>query len=112
MLRAVDEPHEWAIGGLAGAARLSRVVEPVTATLWVSAEALEHLAVVLKPLDARGGRGTVELGLTPDPWTLGLARSVDELPIADPVQLWLDCASEGERALEAADAVAQIMSWS
>jgi len=54
----------------------------------------------------------VELGLIPDPWTLGLSRPVDELPIADPVQLWLDCASEGERALEAADAVAQFMSWS
>ena len=69
-------------------------------------------AAVVKPLDARGARGTVELGLIPDPWTLGLSRPVDELPIADPVQLWLDCASEGERALEAADAVAQFMSWS
>lgn len=28
------------------------------------------------------------------------------------VQLWLDCASEGERALEAASAVAEMTGWS
>lgn len=112
MLRTVDESHEWAIGGLVGAASLSRAVEPTSVTLWVSAEGVELLAAALEPIDARGGRGTVDLGLAPDPWTLRLSRSVKGLPVADPVQLWLDCASEGERALEAADAVAQIMSWS
>jgi hypothetical protein len=54
----------------------------------------------------------MEVALATDRWTLELSRVVDDLPIADPVQLWLDCASEGERALEVADAVAQIMSWS
>jgi hypothetical protein len=50
--------------------------------------------------------------VAPDPWTVGLSRPVRGLPIADPAQLWLDCASEAERALKAADAVAQVMSWS
>lgn len=112
MLRDVGDPHQWAVGGLLGAATVSRAVEPAIASLWVSAEAVEQLADALEPVDTRGGRGTVELALAPDPWTLNLARSVNGLPIADPVQLWLDCASEGERALEAADAVAQTMSWS
>lgn len=111
-LRALEQQREWAIGGLAGATTLGRAVEPASVTLWVSAEAVEQLASALDPVDARGGRGTVELALAPDPWTLGLSRPVNGLPIADPVQLWLDCASEGERALEAADAVAQVMSWS
>jgi hypothetical protein len=74
-------------------------------------EALERMVEAWDPIDTRGGRGTVELTLAPDPWTLGLGRVVDGLPLADPAQLWLDCASQGERALEAADAVAQIMSW-
>ena len=47
----------------------------------------------------------------PDPWTIQLARDHAELPIADLVQLWLDCSSEGERPIEAADAVAQEMGW-
>jgi hypothetical protein len=50
--------------------------------------------------------------LAPDPWTLKLARPVNGLPVADPVQLWLDTASQGERALEAAEAVADHANWS
>ena len=112
IIRAVDDQSGWATGGLAGAAILSRAVEPAGVTLWVSPDAVESLAEALQPIEARGGRGRVELALAPDPWTLGLARPVEGLPVADPVQLWLDCASEGERALEAADAVAHLMSWS
>jgi hypothetical protein len=111
-LRAVDDRSGWALGGLVGASTMSRAVEPTMVTLWASAAAVERLAKALDPVESRGGRGTVEVALAPDRWTLELSRTVDDLPIADPVQLWLDCASEGERALEAADAVAQIMSWS
>ena len=112
MLRAVEPPREWSVGGLAGAATLSRAVEPGIVTLWVSAAGVERLEPALDPVDARGRRGTLELALAPDPWTISLSRARRGLPIADPAQLWLDCASEGERALEAADAVAQAMSWS
>ena len=113
LLAKVDQGGaEWAVGGLAGAATLNRAVEPASVALWVRPEAVESLATAVRPVQSRGGRGTVEVALAPDPWTLGLSRPVNRLPIADPVQLWLDCASEGERALEAADAVAQVMSWS
>lgn len=112
ILRTLDDRDGWALGGLVGASTLSRAVEPAAVTLWASAQAVERLAGSLGPVESRGGRGTVEVALVPDPWTLELARTVDDLPIADPVQLWLDCATEGERALEAADAVAQLMSWS
>jgi hypothetical protein len=112
ILRTIDDRDGWALGGLVGASTVSRAVEPAVVTLWAGPEAVERLAGALTPVESRGGRGTVEVSLVPDPWTLELARTVDALPIADPVQLWLDCAAEGERALEAADAVAQVMSWS
>lgn len=111
LLRRFESQGDWTVGGLAGAALLSRVVEPVSVTVWVSMEAVGRMVEAWDPIETRGGRGTVELALAPDAWTLGLARVLDGLPLADPAQLWLDCASQGERALEAADAVAQIMSW-
>jgi hypothetical protein len=111
LLLVVDPKREWAIGGLAGAAVLNRAVEPASVALWVSPEAVESVDA-LKPVESRAGRGTLEVMVAPDPWTLGLSRPVSGLPIADPAQLWLDCASEAERALKAADAVAQVMSWS
>jgi hypothetical protein len=117
LLRAVEDRRGWAIGGLAGAAAISRAVEPSVVALWLEPAALERLTEALQPATARGGRGALELALAPDPWTLGprLTRSIEGLagglPLADPAQLWLDCASEGERALEAADAIAQLMSW-
>jgi hypothetical protein len=46
--------------------------------------------------------------LSEGPWS----QPVDGLPVSDPVQLWLDCSSEGERALEAADTVAAVAGWS
>jgi DNA-binding MarR family transcriptional regulator len=108
---AADQGVVWALGGLAGAAEVNRAVEPADALVWIAADDLPQLAKVLMPEHARGGRGAVRVAAAPDPWTLGLARGHDKLRVADPVQLWLDCSSEGERALKAADAVAEEMGW-
>jgi hypothetical protein len=109
---ASDQDVGWALGGLAGVAEVARAVEPADALVWIDPEDLAALAEVLVPERSRGGRlGTVRISAAPDPWTLGLATGGGELPVADPVQLWLDCSSEGERALEAADAVAKAMGW-
>ena len=108
---ASDQDVGWALGGLAGVAEVARAVEPADALVWIDPDELAKLAEVLVPERSRGGRGTVRMSATPDPWTLGLATLRNKLPVADPVQLWLDCSSEGERALEAADAVAKAMGW-
>jgi hypothetical protein len=42
---------------------------------------------------------------------LQLASEHDGMKIADPVQLYLDCRLAGERALEAADAIREVMGW-
>jgi DNA-binding MarR family transcriptional regulator len=107
-----DRVDNWAIGGLAGAAMVRRAVEPANVLVWISPDEVELLEQLLQPEPARAGRGVVQLAVSPDPWTLGLARPESGLPLADPVQLWLDCASEGERALEAAEAVAEAAGWS
>jgi DNA-binding MarR family transcriptional regulator len=107
-----ERPAGWAIGGLAGAATLRRAVEPAEVVLWADAKELPALAQILHPEPTRGGRGALRVALAPDPWTLSLARRPDGgLRGADPGQLWLDCASEGERALEAAEAIADLSGW-
>jgi hypothetical protein len=108
---ASERDVDWALGGLAGAAEVARVVEPADAAVWIDPDDLAALAEVLMPERSRGGRGTLRVTAAPDPWTLTLATASGRLPVADPVQLWLDCSSEGERALEAADAVAKVMGW-
>jgi DNA-binding transcriptional ArsR family regulator len=112
LLRAVDETDGWAVGGLVGAATVRRAVEPVAVSVWASPTAVEQLAAALDPIDTGDARGSLEVAVAPDPWTLRLARPVGGLPVADAVQLWLDCSSEGERSLEAADAVAREIGWS
>ncbi len=102
----------FAIGGLAGAASVRRAVDPVDVRVWTTPEDLRALRRRLHPEPARGGRGTLRVCIAPDPWTLSLARELDGLRVADPVQLWLDCSSEGERALEAAEAIAEVSGWS
>jgi hypothetical protein len=109
---AHDESAGWSVGGLAGAAMIRRAVEPADVLIWTSAHEVDALAHILQPEPARGGQGTVRIALAPDPWTLALTRRVEGLPVSDSVQLWLDCSSEGERALEAADAVAETAGWS
>lgn len=49
--------------------------------------------------------------LTRDPFVISLASNRNGIQIADPVQLYLDCRSAGERALEAADAIRVEMGW-
>jgi hypothetical protein len=101
----------FVIGGLAGAATVSRAVEPADVLVWTTAEEATGLAEMLQPVPARGGSGTVRVAVPPDPWTLGLAQKTEGLLVADPVQLWLDCMSEGERALEAGEAIADAVGW-
>lgn len=103
---------DWAIGGVAGAALVRKAVEPADLLVWLTAEQREAFASALQPEPTRGGRGTVRIAVVPDPWTLRLATSIEGVPVADRVQLWLDCSSEGERALEAAEAVALTAGWS
>lgn len=112
-VRELGAPSQgtWAVGGLAGAALRRRVVEPSDLLLWVDRAAKQHLADALQPLPARGGKGIVRIALAPDPWTLALATPVGGYPVADLAQLWLDCSSEGERAVEAADAMASLAGW-
>jgi hypothetical protein len=111
MSAAAEQDVGWALGGLAGAAEMHRAVEPADVLVWIAGDDLQRLAKPLLPSRSRGGRGAVRVAAAPDPWTLRLATADSNLPVADPVQLWLDCSSEGERALEAADAVAEAMSW-
>ena len=102
----------WAVGGLAGAAMFRRAVEPADVLIWTIREEVPALEHILQPAPARGERGTLRVAVAPDPWTLGLTQPIDGLPVSDIVQLWLDCGVEGERALEAADTVAEIAGWS
>jgi len=106
-----EVPGGWAIGGLAGAAMIRRAVEPAEVLVWAGTEATARLTDLLQPLSARPAPGNVRVWLAPDPWTLGLSALREGLPVADLAQLWLDCSSEGERALEAADAVANAAGW-
>lgn len=101
----------WAVGGLAGAAAVRRVVEPSDVLLWVAAEAVEAVEEALRPAAGRRLPGALRVVVPRDPWPLALATQRDGLPVADPVQLYLDCLREGERALEAADAVARSSGW-
>jgi hypothetical protein len=101
----------WAVGGLAGAAHIDRVVEPADALVWIGDHAVDALAEKLFPQPAKPGRGMLRLAVAPDEWVLGLAENRTGIPVADPVQLWLDCSREGERALEAADAIRKRQDW-
>lgn len=103
---------QWSLGGLAGAAAVRRSVEPADVALWVHPDQLAGLAHALMPEPGRpSSRGTLRVRLAPDPWVLSLATEANGLRIADPVQLWLDCMNEGERARDAAEAIAQAMGW-
>jgi len=49
--------------------------------------------------------------MSQDPFVLSLASNRNGIQVADPVQLYLDCRSAGERALEAAEAIRAEMGW-
>lgn len=101
----------YAVGGPAGAALLERVVEPADATIWIRDEDLASWRESLLAEPGRPARGSVTVQRIPDPFLFGLARRIDGLSVADPVQLYLDCRRAGERALEQADAIRQAMHW-
>jgi hypothetical protein len=105
----LDRPY--AVGGLAGAALVRRVVEPADVTLWIARDDFEAWAEELMATTARPGSGRIVAHLAPDPFVLTLADCRDDLQVADPVQLCLDCRVAGERALEAADAIRMEMGW-
>lgn len=110
-LKAQAPELRWALGGLAGASLVRRVVEPTTTLLWVSREDVADLEDTLLP--TRSGRVDPHLrvAIAPDDFVFGLATDEKGLLVVDRVQLWLDCNGEGERALEAADAIAEEMGW-
>jgi DNA-binding transcriptional ArsR family regulator len=101
----------YAIGGLAGAATVKNVVEPSDVLVWLRREDLAGWGERLLAEPARPGPGRITVQVAPDPFVLKLASGREGLKIADPVQLYLDCRLAGERALEAADAIREVMSW-
>lgn len=101
----------YAVGGLAGAATVRHVVEPADMLVWLRREDVAGWSDRLLAEPARPGPGRVTIQVTPDPFVLQLASEHDGMKIADPVQLYLDCRLAGERALEAADAIREVMGW-
>jgi len=55
--------------------------------------------------------GPLRLDVIDDEFIFELTKVEDGLVIADPVQLWLDTVSAGERAREASEAIAEVMRW-
>jgi hypothetical protein len=95
-----DRP--WAASGPAGAERVARAAEPADVTVWISGDDVPEWEHLLVPRRVAPGKGLLLVAVAPDPWTLSLSSTgADGARIADPVQLHLDCASEGERAAEA-----------
>ncbi len=101
----------YAVGGLAGASFVCRVVEPVDVVAWIQRDDAGLWAKELAPITSRPAPGRVTMQLTRDPFVLSLASDRNGIQVADPVQLYLDCRSAGERALEAAHAIRVEMGW-
>jgi hypothetical protein len=108
---STDPSLKWAVGGTAGAAKIVRSVEPADVLLWVGTNDLADWEEILVPAPGRGRRGTLRLAIAPDPYIFELTETFDEVPVADRVQLYLDTSREGERALEAADALRRVSRW-
>jgi DNA-binding MarR family transcriptional regulator len=108
---SLDPSLRWAVGGSAGAAKIARAVEPADVLLWVGKNDIADWEDALVPAPGRGRRGTLRLAIAPDPYIFDLTETHDRVPVADPVQLYLDTSREGERALEAADAIRRLKRW-
>jgi MarR family len=106
-----DPELRWAVGGLAGASLLERSAEPANVLLWVSHDHLAPLRDALAPTPSAGGHPHLRVATAPDDFIFDLSSRERGVPVADRVQLWLDCNGEGERALAAADAIAREMGW-
>lgn len=109
--RQRDPDLRWAIGGLAGASFVKRVVEPTNTLLWVSRDHLDGLRDVLAPTRSARAHPALRVAIAPDDFIFDLSSELEGVPVVDRVQLWLDCNGEGERALQAAEAIAREMGW-
>lgn len=101
----------YAVGGLAGAAMLRRVVEPAEVDTWVARTDYRRWIEELDAAPARPGPGRITFRVLPDPYLFNFSVEKKGLSVADPVQLYLDCRRAGERALEAAEAIRSEMGW-
>jgi biotin operon repressor len=101
----------YAVGGVAGASLIRRAVEPAEVVIWIGRDDAGLWADELMATPSRPAAGRITAQLAPDPFVLSLATNREGIQVADPVQLYLDCRSAGERALEAADAIRTEMSW-
>ena len=74
--------------------------------MWISGDDVPEWEQLLVPRSVAPRKGLLRVSVAPDPWTLSLSSTgVDGVRIAAPVQLYLDCSSEGERTVEAAHAM-------
>src|SRR5262249_28534841 len=104
-------PHPWVISGLAGAATHRNAVEPSDVLVLTTGEGLARWRSALLA-EPSADRGLLRIAVITDPFIFELAdRSRGPLPVADPVQLWLDTAGSGERAAVAAAAIADEIGW-
>ena len=114
-LRAIANAAEpstpYAISGLAGASFLRRVVEPSNVLLLTDKTGLERWSELLLARREQRGRGLVRVAAAQDDFIFKLVQIERRVHVADPVQLWLDTATSGERASVASDAIADLMSW-
>ena len=101
----------YAVGGVAGASFVRPAVEPVDVVVWIRRDDADLWAERLAATPSRPAPGRVTMQLTRDPFVLSLASDRNGIQVADPVQLYLDCRSAGERALEAAEAIRAEMGW-
>lgn len=109
--QAKDGGLPYAVGGIAGAAFVEKVVEPSEVDAWVDRRDYGRWIESLAAVPSRPGPGRLTLRVLPDPHVLSFASRRDGLMVADPVQLYLDCRRAGERALEAAEAIRSEMGW-
>jgi len=101
----------YAVGGVAGASFVRPAVEPVDVVVWIRRDDADLWAKRLAATPSTPAPGRVTMQLARDPFVLSLVSDRNGIQVADPVQLYLDCRSAGERALEAADALRVEMRW-
>lgn len=114
------ERMRWCLGGLSGAAQVKKVVEPSSVFVWVDRSQLHRWERHFLPVSRsrQGSDGLLTLGLADDPYlfsaaTPGVIDSENpmgnQVNVADPAQLFLDCRRVGERGLEAAEAMKAVL---
>lgn len=108
---SADGAPPFVVSGLAGAQFVRNAVEPADVLLLTGREGAGWWKGRLLARPAEGSFGLLRIGVIDDDFVLSLAEPHQKLPIADPVQLWLDTAQSGERARAASDAIADAMGW-